>query len=603
MLLAALVLLLAMFPWGFLKGRVEAQMAKRLGRPVTIASIDRVDTIGFTPTIAIRGVRVPQADWAGTGDFATLREAQLTFSVWPLLKGKFQPRDVVVDGLRLALVRDKNKRINWGLPDKPDDADKGDDGFDIAGLTVRDSMIVYRDAAQGRDATMAVSSDPVHGVRATGTGHVRGEGVRIAVRGASVARAQGKPWPFTAAIDGTALSMTAKGTMDRPLDTGAMTLDVTARANDLKLIDAVIEAGLFRTQPVSLSAHVRHADRVWTASRMRATIGRSDLTGTLTVAKADGRTKLTARVAFGQLDFADLSSDEAMADGRALEARIGPRLVPNTRIDISKIARTDGVLDFTVGRIVSRDGPSPIRAVRGHAVLDDRRLTVSPLTMALKQGRITGSIRIDQRGGAADPTLDVALRLRGGTVTAIGGGGGDFTGNVDASARLTGRGETIRAAVGRGNGTLGFVARDGVLPARIAAALGFDAGRALLAGSDAHAGLRCVIVGVSLRGGRGRVDPFVIDTTQSQLHGSGQVVFPDERMAVTLTGAPKRGSVLRLPGSATLSGSLQQPNLVIPPAVKSVGNIFKAIGRAITGKQGPTASDANCGALAGRVLR
>ncbi|KQM64478.1 asmA family protein [Sphingomonas sp. Leaf17] len=594
------MLLLAMFPWGFLKGRVEAALSKEIGRPVTIADIDRVDTIGFTPTIAVRGVRVPQADWAGTGDFATLREARVTFSVWPLLTGSFRPRDVTLDGLRLVLVRDRDKRVNWGLPDKQDRSPG--DGPDLAGLSVRDSVIVYRDAAQGRDATVAFAADPVHGVRATGTGHVREAAVRIGLRGPSVAQAHGRPWPFTAVIDGDALSMTAKGTMDRPLDTSAMTLDVTARANDLKLIDAVIEAGLFRTQPVSLSAHVTHADDVWTATAMRATIGRSDLTGSVKVAKADGRTKVTARVAFGQLDFADLSSDEAMAEGRAKEARIGPRLVPDTRIDISKIKRTDATMDFTVGRIVSRDGPSPIRAVRGHAVLDNRRLTISPLTMALKQGTITGSVRIDQRSGAANPMLTVALRLRDGSVTAMGGGGGDFTGNVDASARLTGRGETIRAAIGRSTGTLGFVARDGMLPARIAAALGFDAGRALLTDSEDHAGLRCVIVGVTMRGGRGRVDPFVIDTTQSQLRGTGQVVFPDERIAVTLTGAPKRDSVLRLPGSATLSGTLQQPNLVIPPVVKSVGNIFKAIGRAITGKQGPTASDANCGALAGRVL-
>jgi hypothetical protein len=36
--------------------------------------------------------------------------------------------------------------------------------------------------------------------------------------------------------------------------------------------------------------------------------------------------------------------------------------------------------------------------------------------------------------------------------------------------------------------------------------------------------------------------------------------------------------------------------------VKSVGNIFKAIGRAISGDNGPRATDADCGALAARAL-
>ena len=42
--------------------------------------------------------------------------------------------------------------------------------------------------------------------------------------------------------------------MDAPLDTDHMTLAMTARAGDLKLIDAVIEAGLFGTQAVRMSA-------------------------------------------------------------------------------------------------------------------------------------------------------------------------------------------------------------------------------------------------------------------------------------------------------------------------------------------------------------
>jgi AsmA family protein len=41
----------------------------------------------------------------------------------------------------------------------------------------------------------------------------------------------------------------------------------------------------------------------------------------------------------------------------------------------------------------------------------------------------------------------------------------------------------------------------------------------------------------------------------------------------------------------------------VPKEVKSVGNVFKAIGRAITGKQGPTATDADCAGLAAQVLR
>jgi hypothetical protein len=61
--------------------------------------------------------------------------------------------------------------------------------------------------------------------------------------------------------------------------------------------------------------------------------------------------------------------------------------------------------------------------------------------------------------------------------------------------------------------------------------------------------------------------------------------------------------VLRLPGSVTVGGSIRVPDIVVPPEVRSAGNILKAIGRAISGKQGPMAADADCAALSARVLR
>ncbi|MFW1411102.1 hypothetical protein ACEWAY_24535, partial [Vibrio parahaemolyticus] len=66
-----------LFPWGLLRGVVADRLTKRFGRPVAIGSIARIDTIGFTPTIAVRDVRIPQADWAGTGDFLRLAEARV----------------------------------------------------------------------------------------------------------------------------------------------------------------------------------------------------------------------------------------------------------------------------------------------------------------------------------------------------------------------------------------------------------------------------------------------------------------------------------------------------------------------------------------------
>ncbi len=594
------LIVLAAFPWGSLKGVIQRQLTARFGRPVTIGGIERVDTFGFSPTIRITDVRIPQAAWAGTGDFVRLREAEATFSGLALLKGAFGPRDVKARGLRLVLVRDRNGRTNWERPGKPKG---GGSSTDLDGLTISDSVIAYRDDKQDRFVTARFTSDPVHGIRAAGNGTIRGAAVRIAVAGPSVERFQGKPWPFTASIDGDALSITAKGRMDHPLDTDAMELDVTARATDLKLIDAVIEAGLFRTQPVSFSAHVRHDQPKWTVTQLKGVVGRSDFTGHVSVDKQDGRSKVDGAIVSRQFDFGDLASDEGKAKGAALERAIGPRLVPNTRIDIGKIDTTDARMAFRIKRIVSAKGASPILSARGVLAIDHQLLTLSDLDARLPHGRVEGKLTVDQRGDRKVPMVDINLRLRGSSVQDLAGGGGEFSGNVSARARLRGPGTTIRAAVGNANGTIGFVARDGQLPQGIAAALGFDAARALLAKDGERAGLRCVVLKLDVTRGHGRIDPMIVDTTASLLRGQGSVVFPSETLNIRLTGTPKQHALLRVPGSAYMTGTIERPAVTIPPEVKSVGNIFKAIGRAITGKQGPTASDADCSGLAARVLR
>jgi uncharacterized protein involved in outer membrane biogenesis len=591
---------LAAFPWGSLKGVIERQLTARFGRPVTIGGIERVDAFGFNPTIRITQVRIPQPGWAGGGDFVELREAEASFSGLGLLKGAFGPRDVKARGLHLVLVRDKDGRTNWERPGKPKG---GGSSTDLDGLTISDSVIEYRDDKQDRFVTARFASDPVHGIRANGSGTIRGAAVRIAVAGPAVERFHGKPWPFTASIEGEKLSIAAKGRMDRALDTDAMHLDVTARAADLKLIDAVIEAGLFRTQPVSFSAHVRHDQPKWTITQLKGVVGRSDFAGHVTVDKQAGRSKVDGAIVSRQFDFGDLASDEGKAEGAALERAIGPRLVPNTRIDIGKIDTTDARMRFRIARIVSAKGVSPIVSATGVLAIDHQLLTLSPLIARLPSGTVTGRISVDQRGGRKTPTVGIDLRLRGSSVQALAGGGGDFSGNVSARVRLIGAGETIRAAVAHADGTIGFVARDGQLPLGIAAALGFDAARALLASGNERAGLRCVVLKLDVTRGYGRVDPMIVDTTASQLHGEGSVVFPGETLDIRLTGAPKQHALLRLPGAAYMTGTIERPRVTIPPEVKSVGNIFKAIGRAITGREGPTANDADCNGLAARVLR
>lgn len=599
-LLALGLIILAMMPWGSFKSAIEHGLSDRFGRPVTIGSARRLDSFSLTPTIEIRDLRIPQAVWAGSGDLARIERTRIRFSAFQLLIGRFRPGMLDIDGAHLLLVRDAERRENWVKPG--DDKPGGGEGSPLAlkGLRIARSTILYRDAFQDRSFALRIGADPATGVTISGDGKVRGEPVTITAHGPAIEGAAGKPWPFEARIDGAALTMKVKGLADTPLDFHHMTLDIAARADDLKFVDAMIEAGLFGTRPVTLSGHVRRDGTHWVVTAVKGMIGRSDIAGQVVVDKVDGRTKIKGSVASNALDFGDFVSREGAAQAQALQRQIGPRLVPDTRINLRRISHSDGVIDFSARRLVGQG--SALTSMRGTLSIDHQLLIVSPFTLQLTRGAITGSMRVDQHDGRAVPLVTIDLALAGSDIPALAGGGGEVSGRVDGRAKLTGSGSTIREAVGASDGSVGLVARDGSLPAKVASELGFDALRSLFGEEDDRAGLRCVVLRLAVRKGVGTVDPLLIDTSASQSTGKGTISFPSEALALRLTGAPKRNALVRLPGAIDVRGTIREPQVAVTPGTKSFGNILKALGRAITGDQGPTASDADCAGLAKRAL-
>jgi uncharacterized protein involved in outer membrane biogenesis len=595
LLVIAAALVLAMFPYGWFKPMLEAKLSQRSGTRVTIARIERLDRFSFSPEVAIEGVRVPQPLWAGPGDLMSVRSARLRVPVLLLLLGRFRPSAIAVSGLHLSLVRAADGRKNWDR--HPTEGGRGGGGLGLESLRIADSDISYRDFKRHRSFRAAMTSDPEAGVRLAGTGLILGRPVTLAARGAPVA-ATGRPWPFRILIDGPAVRVVAAGTMDSPLDTSRMSLDATARADDLTTLDALIEAGLFHTRKVDFKAHARHDGEDWTITGLSGSIGGSRIAGDATVRKRKGRTRLDGAVTSDRLAFSDLSSDEGLASEAALQRRIGKRIVPDTRVDLAKMGHLDGSMDVRVAHVV---GSAPIASISGRLDLDHSLLRATGLRIGLGRGQAAGSVTVDQRGRAM-PEVTIDLRLTGATLATLFGDG-PVSGRLGARIHLTGPGRTIREAVARSHGMVGLAAGDGSLPARLASRLGFDIGRAITSGRDEQAGLRCLILRLDVSGGLGRADPLLLDTSRAQTRGVGTVNLATEQIAISLTGAPKKASLLRFPGSVSLAGSIGSPKVTLPPSSKSVGTILKVLGRAITGRQGPTATDADCRALASRALQ
>lgn len=591
---------LGAFPWGVLRGAAEEALTKEIGQPVTITAMTRREPWSLTPTVELNGVNAPAPDWAGGGELFRIETARFRIPVFSILTGAPRIDSVEIDGMAISLTRDENGRKSWLRDDPPDDAENpGEPGRGLRRLVVRNATVSYDDRLQDRKARVRVTADERSGVRIEGEGDVHGEPVSILAVGAPVIPASvQKPWPFRAEIAGEAVGVIFDGEMAAPLTLGWFRANARAHGEDLALIDAIIEAGLLETQPLKLEATVERHAPDWTITDLSGVVGRSDIRGQATIVKRKGRTRIEGEIAAGKFDFDDLANDEGRRIAAEKRARLGPRLFPDTAINLDSVDTTDGRLNISAEELLW-SGHSPFRTLKGVLSVENKRLTVDELEVGMTNGAMTGDVSVDHREGK--PTLDLDLTVSDSRLIDLFPDAG-VDGAFRARLALVGDGETVREAIGASTGSVALVGRNGAIPAKTASLLGQDVGRGLTTGDEKLATLNCLVARFDVDNGEARAAPVVIDTSRARTQARGRIDFADESLALILNGAPKQNSVLRFEGDVPVGGVIKKADISLPDGADSVGGVLKMIGEAIIGDQDPIADDADCESLAARAL-
>jgi uncharacterized protein involved in outer membrane biogenesis len=603
------------FPVDSARSFIEGRLSSAVHAPVHIGSITRDSWFSFTPTIALRDVRIAQPDWVGPGDFVRLSSAEVRVPVFALLTGGFRPERVHIDGLKVALMRNAVGRANWE-PDKKRAPDASRSQPKLSDLIITNAKFSFRDDKRGLTIAGPLQVDARSGLRISGDGSFLGKPAHLEARGGAIADIDPKaPYPFDLTLTSPALHLAAKGAMEGVLNTRLFKAIINAQAPTLKNLDRVIEAGLFGSQPIDLNATVRHDGRDWYIDSIAGSMGRSRFAGRATVLKRDGRTKIDATIRASQFDFDDLADAEGLGDAAALKARLGPRIVPTTRINLSKIGKTDGVVRFSADRLLFKT-PSVFRSLSGVLTLDNRRVTITDVTARLLQGALTGDAQIDHRSGA--PKLSLNLRFSGATLETIVGKPNDVSGSVRGRIIVSGSGDTVREAMSHATGRVAMVATAGAVKATVADVLGQDLGRAIehqLRDKQAKVPLRCLVANFRASNGILTPNPLAIDTGASVGHGGGQIVMNGETIALTLRGSSKNPSALKIVEPIRIGGTLSSPSIT----VAGIGNAgeskakgaLRVLGRSLKSalgigpREAPIAAPAalNCAGLVEAALK
>ncbi len=609
---------LAMVPASIIKPVIERELARKYGASVSIGAVTRGQFFSYQPDIIVHDISLSQPQWVGPGNFLKAKSISAKIGVVSVFSGYVRPRAIRIDGLSVDLVRDASGRSNWA-PEKKSSQQQSSSGLPrLTELFITNTTYSLRDEKRGLVLSGIIDVAKDMPISIKGTGTFLGTPATLVASGDAVSKQKsGVPYPFKLSLVSPALNLSASGKMDSILDFAQFDASMTASAPTLKNLDRVIEAGLFGTQPIALRATVRREAPDWHIRQLSGSIGRSSINGKADVLKRNGRTKVTGAIRASQFDFDDLSDDAGRAKAAALTARIGPRIIPNTRINLSKIGKTDIVMTFTADRLLSRKD-SVFRSLRATASLDHKVLSISNMVAKLDNGQLTGNMRVDHRSGA--PKLTTNLRFSGATLNVIIGKPDIVSGQVRGRIVLSGQGDTIREALSNANGKAAMVADRGMMKATVANVLGQDLSKSIgqvISSPNEQVPLRCMIASFRARNGVLTPSPVVIDTGASVGRATGRIVMDGETVALTVSGATKQGSGLRIVDPIRIGGTMSSPQISVAGfssnTKPTVGGALKILGRSLgsalgINKKVPPPSrivpvSVNCSALRGEALQ
>ncbi|WP_339690711.1 AsmA family protein [uncultured Parasphingorhabdus sp.] len=552
------LLALGAVPASMMRSMIASELRGAADRPVEIGELSRDSFFSYSPVITVHDLRIGQPAWAGKKDFVKLEAISARVNMFDIIAGQNSLDNVTIDGLDISLVRDKDGRKNW------ERGGKGDNGLQFADLIVKNARFSFRD--EKRDLALAgpIMVNPKKGVRINASGTFLDSKADFRFAGPAVTgNNPDANYPFTFSLRSPALHLTATGKMAGGLNLDRFTASLSARAPTLKNLDKMIEAGLFGTQPIDLDATIRHRNKDWYIDGLNGSVGQSRLAAKASILKRNGRTKIDATVHASRLDFDDLADDQGLARAAAENQRIGPRVLPNTQINLSKMGPTDGQIDFTIDRLVSRRD-SIFRSLKGKLTLDHRIINITDLVAGMKSGQLTGSVRLDHRSGA--PKLSTDLTLAGASISDLIGDDDIISARMRGRIKLSGSGDTIRTALEKADGKATMVASGGSVRATAAHVLGQNLGgtiEKIIDDPKARVPLRCLVVNFSANNGVLTPSPVAVDTAVSIGRAEGNIMLDGEKISLIMRGGAKGKSALHIVDPIRISGSLNAPSVSV----------------------------------------
>ncbi len=606
--LLLLVVAVSTFDWNRARPYIVRRVTESTGRSFGING-DLEVHLSLWPRIIASDVVLGNAAWSREPTMAQIKRLDFTISLPKLLIGRLSFPEISLSDFRLMLELNKDGIPNWAF---------GRSGRqttfpDLGSLAIDNGTLTLRDPTSNTDLTFVVDTVAAAGgqetlVEVRGKGKFRGMDARLDLTGGELLslRRADRPYPIKAALTMGMTRASIDGTLLDPLHLKREKVDFTLEGPDLAELYPITGVPFPPTPPYRLSGYLTRAGGVWTFERIDGRVGKSDLSGSLSVDRGRVPQLITADLTSRRLELKDLSGFIGAGGGRQTRDRV----LPTTPFSLEKIRATDADVFFRGEEIITEG--LPIEKMDTHLIVKDGILRLAPLDFEIAGGKLITAVTMDGRGPHIAAQADITAKgLHLDDLLPTSEATGTSQGIIGGRTRLDATGDSISEMMGTANGEAALILDGGSISELLLRMSNLDVANSflVLVGGDRNIPVRCMVANFKAVNGDFKVQDLVLDTAKVNIAGQGSVNFTDESLHLRLESQSKGFSLVSLRGPILVTGTLLKPKFK-PDTSKVVPRGALALGLAAvtTGAVGliplldfGDTKDSNCAALMEQV--
>ena len=600
--LLLLVTAVYFFDWNIARPYIARTVTSSTGRSFAING-DLEVRLSLWPRIIANDVVMGNAEWSKDPIMAEIKRADFRIDILKLLVGHLVLPEISLSEFKLVLEVNKDGAPNWVFGQR----DKQREFPSIAALAIDRGTLTFRDPTINTDLTLEVNTlaaskdDPESMVELTGTGQFKGMKTKLHARGGALLelRSTNQPYPIkvTATLGTTKAS--ADGVLIDPLHLNGQEFNFQLEGSDLALLYTIVGVPMPPTPAYNLAGFLSHSGDVWTFTRLKGMVGKSDLAGDFSVDSGKVPQQITADLVSHSLDMKDLAG----IIGANNVIQPSDKVLPTEPFNLDKLRAANADVRFKATKIITEK--LPIEKMNVHLVVKDGTLKLAPLKFEIAGGNLVMEITMDGRKSHMVTHADITAKglrldqLFPASKVNVGAG------TMGGRAKLDASGDSLAKMMGTANGEVALIMDGGTVSELLLRLSNLDIANSILVllGGDKQIPIRCMVANFNAVEGDFKVQDMVLDTPKVNITGEGNVNFGDESLHLKLVSKAK--SLISLRGPILVTGTFKKPS--VRPDMRKVaarGGIAAGLG-VITGGIGALIpllelgkkKDSNCAAL------